>query len=292
MTSEGLGRLADEAGTQEQAVRELAALLAGGADAERGDGEAGGREVVVLWGERLTAGPRGAEAARALLEIADALGMARTPGAGLLEVPAFANGRGLREAGVLPSAQAGLQAPPAGGRDAGTIAEGLAAGDLAALYLLHCDPLRDLAHGELWRRALARATTVVAHASFLTEGIREHATVVFPAEAYAEKDGTVVHPDGRVQRLRAAIERPHGVRAEWTLLAELAAMLGFELGVERESAASQLLYESVPFYAGLTAEEIGGRGVRWQERPAAASYPAASSSLRDPAPRASRTCRR
>jgi NADH-quinone oxidoreductase subunit G len=197
-------------------------------------------------------------------------------------VPAFANGRGLREAGVLPSARAGLQAPQAGGRDAGAIAEGLAAGDLAALYLLHCDPLRDLAHGELWRRALARATTVVAHASFLTEGIREHATVVFPAEAYAEKDGTVVHPDGRVQRLRAAIERPHGVRAEWTVLAELAATLGFELGLDRESAASQLLYESVPFYAGLTAEEIGGRGVRWQERPAAASYPAASTSLRGP----------
>jgi NADH-quinone oxidoreductase subunit G len=30
----------------------------------------------------------------------------------------------------------------------------------------------------------------------------------------------------------------------------------------------------VPFYAGLTLEEIGGRGVRWQEREAAATFPA------------------
>ncbi len=268
-----LGRLAAEAGVQEEELRELAALLAGGADPERTDGEAAAREVVVLWGERLTAGPRGAEAARALLDIAASLHMARTAGAGLLEVPAFANGRGLREAGVLPTAAPGLQAPPGAGRDARAIAEGLAAGELGALYLLHCDPLRDLAHGELWRRALARAATVVAHASFLTEGIREHATVVFPAEAYAEKDGTVVHPDGRLQRLRGAIERPDGVRAEWALLAQLAGALGLQIDLDQSQAASQLLYDSVPFYAGLTAEEIGGGGVRWQERPAAASYP-------------------
>jgi NADH-quinone oxidoreductase subunit G len=29
----------------------------------------------------------------------------------------------------------------------------------------------------------------------------------------------------------------------------------------------------VPFYAGLTLEEIGGKGVRWQEREAAGAYP-------------------
>jgi NADH-quinone oxidoreductase subunit G len=36
---------------------------------------------------------------------------------------------------------------------------------------------------------------------------------------------------------------------------------------------SRQLFEAVPFYAGLTLEEIGGRGVRWQERPAASAFP-------------------
>jgi NADH-quinone oxidoreductase subunit G len=36
--------------------------------------------------------------------------------------------------------------------------------------------------------------------------------------------------------------------------------------------ASQQLFDAVPFYAGLTLEEIGGRGVRWQERPQASAY--------------------
>jgi NADH-quinone oxidoreductase subunit G len=273
--------LAREAGAEPEAVRALAALLTGpgdGGDRSAGDGETPAREVVIVWGERLTAGPNAAAGAIALLALADALGMVGTNGAGLLEVPAFANGRGLREAGVLPNAGPGLSEPSAANgetpaRDARAIAAGLAAGELSALYLLHCDPLRDLPDRELWERALASASTVIAHSSFLTDAIREHATVVFPAEAYAEKEGTVVHPDGRLQRLRPAIARPGEVRAEWQVLVALTLQLGLDLDVLSGAMASQRLFEAVPFYADLSLEEIGGRGVRWQERAAAAAFP-------------------
>jgi NADH-quinone oxidoreductase subunit G len=40
----------------------------------------------------------------------------------------------------------------------------------------------------------------------------------------------------------------------------------------------------VPFYAGLTLEEIGGRGVRWQERQAASAFPAATTAAALDAP--------
>ncbi|HEY4895095.1 MAG TPA: NADH-quinone oxidoreductase subunit NuoG [Solirubrobacteraceae bacterium] len=267
-------RLAREAGAEPAAVRELAALLQG-PTSEDTDEQTPGREVVIVWGERLAAGPNGEAGVRAVLEIADALGMAGTEGAGLLEIPAASNGRGLREAGVLPNAGPGLSDPPSSGRDAVAIAEGLAEGDLAAVYLLHSDPLRDLPGDELWAEALSQASTVIAHASFLTEGIREHATVVFPAEAYPEKEGTIVHPDGRVQRLRPAIAHPGSVRSEWQILAELGSRIGLDLDILSGSMASRRLFEAVPFYAGLTLEEIGGRGVRWHEREAASSFPPA-----------------
>jgi NADH-quinone oxidoreductase subunit G len=262
-----------------------------------------GEEIVILWHERLTAGPQGPAAVRALLEIAASLSMSEVSGAGLLEIPAASNGRGLREAGVLPNAGPGLREPDqAPGRDARAIAEGLADGELAALYLFQTDPLHELpdrelvdpapeplngtaaaahqlngtaagAHHdpdrELWERALERASTVVAHASFLTDGLRAHADVVFPAEAYAEKEGTVVHPDGRIQRLRPAVARVGELgfaRAGWQVLADLASRLDLDLGVLTGSMASQQLFDAIPCYAGLTLEEIGGRGVRWQER--------------------------
>ncbi len=243
-----------------------------------------GEEVVILWHERLTAGPDGAACARALLELADSLALSATAGAGLLEIPAAGNGRGLREAGVLPNAGPGLTELSASagsdGLDAAGIARGLAGGELAALMLLGSDPLGDRQHSdaetELWGRALERASTVIAQATFVTDGLREHATVVFPAQAYAEKEGTVVHPDGRIQRLRPAVALVRGrepARAQWQLITELASRIGLDLEVLTAPMASQQLFEAVPFYAGLTLEEIGGKGVRWQDRPAAEAYP-------------------
>jgi NADH-quinone oxidoreductase subunit G len=64
------------------------------------------------------------------------------------------------------------------------------------------------------------------------------------------------------------------VRAGWSVICELASRLGLDLGVGSPASASQALFDRVPFYEGLTLEEIGGRGVRWQERPAAARAPA------------------
>jgi len=243
------------AGTDADALGALAELL-------RGEE----REVVVLWHERLTAGPEGSRAARALLQIAEQLQMRTRSCAGLLEIPATANGRGLREAGLLPNAGPGYSDAPEQGRDAAAIAAGLADGELGALYLVGVDPLLDLPGREQWAAALERAGTVIAHASLLTEGLREHATIIFPAESYAEKDGTVVHPDSRLQRLRAAIARPGEVRAGWSVIAQIAQRVGLEFDVRSAREASTQLYAAVPFYAGLTLEEIGGRGVRWTER--------------------------
>ena len=63
-------------------------------------------------------------------------------GAGLLEVPESANGRGLREAGVLPDCGPGLADAAAEGMGAAAMAAALAEGELGALYLLGVDPLR------------------------------------------------------------------------------------------------------------------------------------------------------
>jgi NADH-quinone oxidoreductase subunit G len=229
----------------------------------------GGEDIVIVWGERL-----GPAALPQLLSIADALGLAGREGAGLLEVPVGANGRGLREAGVLPGFGPGYSALERGpGRGANEIAQAATDGGITALYLLETDPLRDRADRPLWESALDRAGLIVAHASVLTEGIAEHANVVFPADSYAEKEGTVVHPDGRLQRLRTAIAHPHEVRSGWWVLAEVAKRVGLETGVLTSSMAFRQLVEAVPFYSGLTLEEIGGRGVRWPEREAAAAFP-------------------
>jgi len=248
--------------------------------------DAGG-DIVILWGERI-----GPYALPYLWSIADALGLATQGGAGLLEIPTGANGRGLREVGVVPNSGPGYSELPAGleGRSAAQIGAAAAAGELSALYLFETDPVRDFPDRGLWNRALHHTGLVVAHASVLTDGILEHADVVFPAESHAEKEGTVVHPDGRLQRLRIAIAHPDEVRAGWSVIAELGRRIGYDLGVSTSAAAFEQIVEAVPFYAGLTLDELAGRGVRWPGRaqtsgPAAAS-PSPTPSAPSPAPSA------
>ena len=163
--------------------------------------------------------------------------------------------------------------PP--GRDAAGIAEAAAAGDLRALFLLHTDPVADHPDREAWEEALSKAGFVAAQTLFLSAGIAEHADVVLPAESYAEKDGTLTHPDGRLQRQRPAVGRPGSVRMGWQVLADLCRALGDDTGVLTGPMATDALAAEVPFYAGLDADEIGGLGVRWQEREAAGAAPAA-----------------
>ena len=78
-----------------------------------------------------------------------------------------------------------------------------------------------------------------------------------------------MHPDGRIQRLRPVIGRQGETRAGWLAIADLALALGLDLSVDNGPMATEQLAEAVPFYAGLTLEEIGAKGVRWQDRDAA-----------------------
>jgi NADH-quinone oxidoreductase subunit G len=54
---------------------------------------------------------------------------------------------------------------------------------------------------------------------------------------------------------------------------ELCERLGAGTGARSASAVTALIAEAVPFYAGLTLDEIGGDGVRWQDRDAASAAP-------------------
>jgi NADH-quinone oxidoreductase subunit G len=184
----------------------------------RGDGaDAGGGpplEVVVLWHERLSSGLGGEACARALLDLAATLKLADVAGAGLLEVPAHANGRGLREAGVTPGED---------GSNWAGIAAAFERGELSCLYLLGVDPPTGAASGG--------GGAVIAHAHFLSDALREHADVIFPAEAYPEKEGTITHPDGTHQLLRRAARHLGEIRDESELLEALTERVAARLGL-------------------------------------------------------------
>jgi NADH-quinone oxidoreductase subunit G len=243
-----------------------------------GDGKAGGPyakqagaiaeqlkatpDTVIVWGERLWRQPG---AVAALLECARSLNMHKRLGPGMLEVPEESNGRGLREVGCLPGAGPGLSAADGSG-GADSIKAGLQCGELDTLLLLNSDPVRTHPDSEGWGDALSRSF-VVSVAMFDDESTK-HANLVFPAESYAEKEGTVTHPDGRLQRVRRNVPLPEHLQPTWWLLAQV---LGDDSFATAEDVFAAVCGE-VAFYGPTTYEEIGGRGLRWQDRDPGSSW--------------------
>ncbi len=201
-------------------------------------------------------GDRGSQSGQALLAVADALGIAGKAESGLIGIPAETNGRGLREVGCVSGLGPGLQDADSPGEPEGS----------GALLLLEATASE---------AEMAQAGSVIAFAGFHSEALDSQADVVFPAEVYAEKEGTVTHPDGRIQRVRQAIGHTGDTRAGWSVLAELCERLGAGTGALSSPMVTALVAEAVPFYAGLTLDEIGGEGVRWQDRDAASGLEAA-----------------
>jgi NADH-quinone oxidoreductase subunit G len=253
--------------------------------------------VVVVWGERI--GREGEGPLRALLDLAEPLGLAGKEGSGLLEVPDLTNARGLREVGCLPDAGPGLSEPrPASTTDsvanAGLVGmpteeirAALESGELKSVLLFGVDPLRDFPDTEAWQRALAAADHIVCFSLF-ENATTAMADVVFPLETHAEKDGTVTHPDGRLQRVRPSASRPGDIRPNWGVLAELSLALSHDTGVTSQPTALAALTEAVPFYAGIDDAAIAGRGIRWQDRPAASSLPSTEAGVGAPSERFAR----
>jgi NADH-quinone oxidoreductase subunit G len=225
-------------------------------------------KVVVIWGERIA---REDGAAEALLEVAKATNMADTDGGGLLEIPDTTNARGLREAGCLPDAGPGLSDTTAG-LSTEEIRQALISGDLKGLILFGADPLRDFPDTPAWEEALTAADFVVSF-SMHENATTAKADVVLPLETHAEKDGTVTHPDGRLQRVRPSASRPENVLPNIIVLSQLAAKLGLDTGIDSQPTAFKALTNAVSFYNGIEDSDIGGRGIRWQETSGATKLP-------------------
>ncbi len=96
------------------------------------------------------------------------------------------------------------------------------------------------------------------------------AHVLLPAAAFAEKDGTVVNVDRRVQRLRKAVPAPGWTEAE--VLQNALVEVGARARVVSAEGVFKELAKEVPGFAGLDYGKVGLQGVAI---PAAQPAPAA-----------------
>ena len=72
------------------------------------------------------------------------------------------------------------------------------------------------------------------------------ADIILPAASFAEKDGTYVNTEGRVQFAEKAVFAPGDAREDWTILRAMADALGVDVGFDSFDALQAAMMKEVP----------------------------------------------
>jgi NADH-quinone oxidoreductase subunit G len=135
------------------------------------------------------------------------------------------------------------------------IADGISAGRIKSLLVIGENPL----HCGLSEADLEKLASLVA-IDILPNTATKFASVILPGSAAAEKRGSMVNVNGRLQRLNRALKAPGEARDDWEILSVLLHTLGTESATSIEDLFKQMA-AATPALAGLNLGKIGDQGV-------------------------------
>ncbi|MBH0239777.1 NADH-quinone oxidoreductase subunit NuoG [Methylobrevis albus] len=174
-------------------------------------------------------------------------GLAVLSAAAKLAVDVGAIGEGWNGFSVLHTAASrvgGLElgfVPGEGGRDVAGMLSAAGSGGLDVLFLLGADEIDTTALG----------SSFVVYIGSHGDAGAQRADVILPGAVYAEKSGTYVNTEGRVQvGLRAAFP-PGEAREDWAILRALSDVLGHRLPFDSLPALRAALYAARPEFAAI-----------------------------------------
>ena len=158
----------------------------------------------------------------------------------------------------------GVKIPPKRGRHLSGMFEAMEHGKMTCAYVLGENPVDSEADRNRAKKLLGGLEFMVVQDLFYTETAKL-ADVVLPAAAgWCETEGTVTSSERRVQRVRAAVPPPPGVRDDIEIIFDLARRMGHNWGEPK----SECIWEEVrglsPMHAGMSykrLEEMGG--IQW-----------------------------
>jgi formate dehydrogenase alpha subunit len=224
---------------------------------------------ILLCAEGIVRQPEGYHNVLKLVDLAWITGKLGKPGCGVNTVTEEVNEQGAVDMGVAPEFLPGLAAfedesardrlakawdatLPAVGTGANLIEilTRCRSGQIRALYVVGENPLATLPASLEVKEALERLDLLVVQDPFLTDTARL-AHIVLPASTYAEKDGTFTNLEGRVLRVRQAMDAIGESVPDWHIITAMANGLGCRWEYESSNDIQSEIMKLLPGYYNL-----------------------------------------
>lgn len=248
------------------------------------------KAAAVYWGMGISQSTHGTDNTLAITNLALMCGHLGREGTGLNPLRGQNNVQGCSDSGGLPYCYTAYQPVdnadvrarfarawnrpdlnPTPGLMITELVDAVEAGAVRAWFVMGEDPLTSEPNLSHARHALEKLDLLVCQDIFLnTTG--EMADVILPSVSFAEKDGTFINSDRRIQRVRTALPPVGESRADWEILCDLALRLERRLGQGRSAGwaygdPSQIWEEMrqlTPDFAGIDYERLERQGgVHW-----------------------------
>jgi formate dehydrogenase alpha subunit len=240
-----------------------------------------GPNTSTLWAMGLTQHANGTDIVTSLLNLMFACGMIGRWGAAMLPIRGQNNVQGASDVGAIPFVYTDYQ--PVGDRavrdrfarawkvpaQSLSLEKGLMVTEVVrpesavrGMYIMGENPILsdpDIAHAEHWFQELE---FLAVHDLFLTETAR-YADVVLPGSSFAEKTGTFVNTERRIQVGHKAIDTPGDARADLDILIDLSRRLGLPTTFQSPQDVMREIATVTPSWAGVTYDRLEGAGLQY-----------------------------
>jgi len=207
----------------------------------------------------------GAEAIRALVNMALLTGNIGVDGAGISVLRGASNQQGTQDMGCTPDYLPGYQGlyDNQRGLSWSQMIETAATGTLKAMYISGENPVLGDPNREDIQNALGSLEFLVVEDSFLTD-TAQMAHVVLPSVTFAEEDGTFTNTERRVQRVHQALDVPGKAAQGWQLVSQLAQFMGaIDFNYNAPSQVMDEIAQAAPIYAGISHDRLEEEGIQW-----------------------------
>jgi len=217
---------------------------------------AGTPRVVTMYSQGVNQSAQGTDKVNAILNCHLATGRIGKPGASPFSLTGQPNAMGGREVGGLANqlaAHMGFTPPDIDrvrrfwkapriatqeGLKAVQMFEAIARGEIKALWVIGTNPAVSLPNADAISDALKKLELFVVSENVTSnDTVDAGAHVLFPAQAWGEKSGTVTNSERCISRQRAFLSSPGEARPDWWIIGEIAKRLGFGAAFNFTSAA-------------------------------------------------------
>ena len=233
---------------------------------------AGAGRAAIVYGTGITQHAGGTDGVEALANLALLTGNIGRKGGGIYALQKANNGQGACDMGTLPKFLPGYQSvtdaqargkfeerwgaslPTEPGLTTLEIMEQVKKGKIKGMYIVGENPVLSFPNSRLITEILSSLDFLVVQDMFPTETAKL-ANVVLPAASFAEKEGTFTNFEGRVNRVRKAIEPVGESLPDWEIILRLADQMGSPMPYSSLQDVMSEIEELVPSYEDYTDSE-------------------------------------